>query len=127
MTLNCVEDSPTNGQCFLVKIFDSKVVVIVSYVFYQKSSFLIIFIKQSLLHRVERMAVQNDGSVLRETLVSHLESQDFAFRRIHFEFVAEVKGSLESISTQFNPHIMTASECLFQHSRGTFIFIFKVL
>ena len=73
------------------------------------------------------MPVHNDGSVLRETLLSQLESTDFCFRRIHFELAAEVKGSLASLATHYSPELLTVNECFFQHSRGEYFEFIKVL
>ena len=70
------------------------------------------------MHRLDRQPVYNDGSVLRETLLSQLESQDFSYRRFHLEFAIELSGSLASVVTGYLPNLMTSKECFYQHVRG---------
>ena len=62
--------------------------------------------------------VQRDGAVIRETVISQLESKDFNFQRMHFEFAIELCGAADSSLSKFSPSFATSSDCFFRHSRG---------
>ena len=76
-----------------------------------------------MLQRAYEKPVSRDGAVIRETTISHLESKDFQFRRLHLEFAAELDGSTASVLTKFSPSFATGKDCFFRHVRGMcFIF-----
>ena len=64
--------------------------------------------------------ISRDGAVIRESVISHLESKDFHFRRLHLEFSAELQGSTEAVLTKYSPSFSTGNDCLFRHYRGWF-------
>lgn len=70
------------------------------------------------MQRVSDLPVSLDGSVVRESTISHLESKDFVFKRLHFEFSIELTGSTASVLTKFLPSLALGSDCFFRHVRG---------
>ena len=64
--------------------------------------------------------VSRDGAVIRESVISHLESKDFCFKRMHYEFSAELGGSTTAVLTKFSPSFSTGKDCFYRHVRGWF-------
>ena len=77
--------------------------------------------------------VSRDGAVIRESTISHLESRDFFFQRLHLEFTCELAGSISSVLTKLSPSFSTGKDCFYRHSRGNFnrksyfLFIFNLV
>lgn len=74
--------------------------------------------QHSKLQRVSELPVSLDGSVIRESTISHLESKDFVCKRMHYEFSAELAGSTTSVLNKFMPALALGGDCFFRHVRG---------
>lgn len=70
------------------------------------------------MQRVGDQPVSRDGAVIRESTISHLESQEFDCRRMHYEFSAELSGSTMAVLNKFSPSFSTGKDCFFRHVRG---------
>ena len=51
--------------------------------------------------RLHDVPITNEGSVVRYTVVASLDSQDFTYRKVHFEFACEL------ITIKLNEIILT--------------------
>ena len=75
-----------------------------------------------MLRRACDQPVSRDGAVIRESVVSHLESKDFCFKRLHYEFSVELCGSTKAVLTKFSPSFSTGKDCFYRHVRGMTFF-----
>ena len=75
-------------------------------------------IKQSKLVRACDAPVSKDGCVIRESCISQLESDEFCFRRMHYELSLELSGSVNSNVNKFSPSLSTGLDCFFRSLRG---------
>ena len=70
--------------------------------------------------RLHDVPITNDGSVVRYTVVASLDSHDFTYRKVHFEFACELNQAVSSLASKYSPQYYTALECFFRHARGEF-------
>ena len=61
---------------------------------------------------------------MRYTVVAFLESQEFVYRKVHFEFACELSQSVDSLASQYSPQYYTALDAFFRHARGEILVIF---
>ena len=56
--------------------------------------------------------------MVRYTVVAFLESQEFTYRKVHFEFACELSQCVDSLASQYSPQYYTALDAFFRHARG---------